>query len=146
MGKGFFLSRKRDRHLWGEGIWQNEPDDLLWTYKNYKCEIRRNAWGYLNCFVFLKPDHPLYFRDKEKINFILNLELNNVCAFKKRSNIKEVDYWLWCLERYLGKPNYNLDPANHNYKIEPLIYKDMKFAKKECKKIVNALCLTYPGL
>lgn len=54
---------------WGSGPWQDEPDELAFSYGDIGCRIVRNPhFGSLNGYVSVPPSHPWYGRSYDEID------------------------------------------------------------------------------
>lgn len=53
-----------DKSTWGPGPWQDEPDEVVWSYGDVPCRIVRHPRnGQLNGYVGIPPSHPWYGKD-----------------------------------------------------------------------------------
>jgi len=49
------------REMWGEGPWNDEPDEIVWTDDNgYLCVMRRNTMGVWCGYVAVDSSHPAH--------------------------------------------------------------------------------------
>ncbi len=48
------------RELWGEGNWNDEPDEAFWLRDGFPCWIRRNPMGHLCGYAGVPQNHPYY--------------------------------------------------------------------------------------
>ena len=53
-----------DKTAWGDGPWQDEPDDEQYQLDGYDCRIRRmEHTGHLNGYVRIPKEHPWFEQD-----------------------------------------------------------------------------------
>lgn len=69
----YHMLKSVDRSSWGDGPWNNEPDELEWTDEitGLSCAIIRMPWnGALNGYVAVPPGHLLHgksYSDRVKV-------------------------------------------------------------------------------
>ncbi len=129
---------------WGYGEWIEEPDYVIFTYKDIKCEIFRNVSGYLCGYCSLPKNHPWLNEDYWEIECNVHGEL----TFKKHEKIG-----FDCAHSYDIIPSTeeilkeSETKLRNQYKgilpdISPLsvrTYKNMEYLKNECKNLANQI-------
>ena len=57
-----------DKSDWGDGPWQNEPDEMSWSFGDVLCRIVRNPHGgSLNGYISVPKSHPWYETEQDSL-------------------------------------------------------------------------------
>lgn len=57
----------QDKSTWGEGDWQNEPDQAQWISKSLPCLIIRNSNGNFCAYIGVPATHPYYNKHHDDV-------------------------------------------------------------------------------
>jgi len=112
--------------------WLSEPDYKEFTYKGYRCEIKRiPVSGHLCGYVTVGEQHPIYGKDYGEL---MDIKCHGGLTFSETKD---------------GQTRIGFDCAHctdltpyfyeHDMIIPGMIYRYMEYVKKECMKIVEQL-------
>jgi hypothetical protein len=132
---------------WGYGEWVEEPDYVYFVYKEYSCHVRRRFsldgpiedpiffGGYLNGYVVIPRDHPLYAKKGEDLKINCYGGVSFADMFEK---VYVVGFD--CAHAADIVPSLHKSrKTQSSYES----YKNLSFVIKECKSIVNQLEKAY---
>lgn len=143
-----------DKTLWGDGPWQNEPDELRFEYKGYTCELRRNIFvtGAWCGYVFMKSTCKASTDDKYKASQLIKVHGEITYAYlgiddSTGEEICILGFDLGHLNDLMPLKQTNtgminllnsLTEAKGTYAFKK-IYRTMKYAKKQCESMVDQI-------
>lgn len=61
------MSKLIDKSEWGEGPWQDEPDELNYEERGFRCLLIRSVFGAWVAYVEIPKDHPWYMNEDTPI-------------------------------------------------------------------------------
>jgi hypothetical protein len=114
--------------------WDDESDTKNWECCGYKCHITRMEWiGTLNGYVGITEAHPLYHKNYDEIDRILNVHGGvTFCGVPRTAP----DRNLW----YIGFDTAHLGdflPKQHNFPDN--IYRDMEYVTEETELLARQI-------
>lgn len=128
-----------NKKFWTDGPWQNEPDSLIFYYKNLECALIRDDLGFWKGFVMIPEE-----LEKCPIRSLLDLDVYGETLLIEGGMIG-----FQCNCMFDGIPCYAEDEDTFKIyvtgKETPMYgkglksYKDINFAKNECKKLADQL-------
>lgn len=128
-----------DKSAWGDGPWQNEPDEIFWRQGSYECLIRRSHFSGAFCgYVVLPRGHRLEAtpaRDLEHIRVHGGVTFSSELNMLRELGTVEIDLGRWAIgfdaahpEDY--SPGFALN-AGINPFGDPRYYRDVEFMKRQ---------------
>lgn len=131
------------KQTWGPGEWQDEPDQEVFEYRGYKCYLVRNNYGAWCGYIQIPADHEIIRESYGDID----IEVHGGVTYGQIGHWMfpdETGYFLgFDCAHYGDQVPFRLsDPA---YKLmcpglyESEIYKNIEFARNECKSMINQL-------
>lgn len=154
---------REEKLLWGEGPWVDEPDELMFEYKDISCFIERKYHGALCGYIFLPVKHKYAkYRRWEKLSvhggvtysetaitrdnflnenmpgkkvFIIGFDCAHSPDFIPRFNYAERE-----IEKIIPtmrEINKRLINVGRNPYGDPKKYKDIEFVKNELQQLVD---------
>lgn len=148
------------KEQWGNGPWNQEPDEEEFEYKGYNCLLRRSPWGVWCGYIHIKLPSKIYKGEEEdSYDFDVHggitlaqtwetndgkiLSLGFDCGhFSDKKPIDILSYTDFIIK--------NIDDAfikkkllDNNSKIKEMYenrtYRTIDFARNECKKLVDQI-------
>lgn len=138
---------------WGDGEWQQEPDEDIFLYRNYKCIINRNPFGSLNGYVQVPKGSK--FREPENFE---KLNVHGGITFSGSLDEDEPDdFWIgfdtghWddiqpvhlAIEDFKTLELKKLEAELKSRIGDPLrkraTYKNLEYVSRECEGLVNQM-------
>lgn len=132
--------------------WENEPNRYVFSYKGYRCLIRRTDLKILCGYVGIPPCHKYYGKSADELQ---NIDCHGGLTFSDRfkaedageQNLTSEDndgYWYigfdaahaWDLVPYMVEEYGHHELFQHAH---TGTYKDMNYMIEQCKKIVDQL-------
>lgn len=83
------------KQSWGPGPWQDEPDELAWSYGDVACQIVREPAGTLNGYIGLPATHPWYGKADDAITARAHGGINFAGQFGNTTFASKTDSQLW---------------------------------------------------
>lgn len=126
-----------DKSSWGEGPWQNEPDELSFDDDGTElpCRIVRNLSGALCGYVGISVDHPLHSIHYTDVG--PDLEVHGGLTFSGELK-KGCELWWFGFDcAHYG--DYSPAMAAFLPSIGPSIYRRIEYVKGECASLAHQL-------
>lgn len=93
-----------DKSAWGDGPWQDEPDELSWSFGDVPCRIVRHPHsGVLNGYVSVPASHPWHGQDFDEIEADCHGGLTFSGTFGNRSEFVDEDSRVLAARTYASR-------------------------------------------
>lgn len=139
-----------DKSSWGEGVWQDEPDKILWVdpKTDYLCMVVRGSsrMGHLCGYVGVPEDHPDHGKHYDKVDVNVHGGLTFAGdgvghpLFEDRFASRDDDnvWWLGfdCAHCFDYKPGFPIELRNMMRGEE---YRDLEYTKEEVTGLAGQL-------
>ncbi|MBE7172353.1 MAG: hypothetical protein INR73_17330 [Williamsia sp.] len=124
-----------NKSQWGNGEWQNEPDELIWedSETGYSCQIYRNKFGCFCGYVGIGIEHP-FFGQKYFNDLIMQADIHVHGGLTFSGELEDGDdEWYF---GFAAMDDQDCLPAFENL---GGVYRNLQFMKDECRRLCNQL-------
>jgi len=125
---------------YGYGEWVEEPDLILFNYKQIKCRIVRDInFGFLGGYIQIPKDHPWILTGKYNLNFI-DSRIDYKLKYLEKEEDKEFWIGFYCDSDYDYKPKSEYKGLIYKNLIKNAnisTYKNIKYVERQCEVLVN---------
>lgn len=121
-------------------LWDTEPDNKSFKYRNVKCRIKRNLkYGFLSGYVAIPKGHILYGTDRFLLRNIF--DIHGGITYGQVENDDKL-YWMGFNCNHLG------DKAPFAFRgslLDDGVYRQWDYVDAQVRKLVDELLSKYPN-
>lgn len=123
---------KVDRHSWGSGQWDDEPDIIRWIdpKTSRHCQIERAPSGHLCGYVAVEQGHPWFQVDEHLIE--PHPEVHGGLTYASFKDGNPSHWWFGFDCAHIGDSSPS---RNSGYSSRGATYKDVSFVTSECERL-----------
>lgn len=141
------MEQKIDKSYWGNGPWQNEPDRLEFRSHGFRClMLRHPSLGHWCCYVGVPEKHRYFEKPYSDLHIDVHGGLtysDHVCHVPKPGEVDNI-WWLGFDFAHMGdlipfEYGLSLMRYPHSFPDRMKYYKDVKYVKRECRKVAKQL-------